>query len=193
MLVVFFFRTPRSAPPGLVSIAACLSKRDFVVFRRLRSFSLRFESVPPYCFDSPYLYNSLPPFYYPPPLCLSAPSTRCLDIPSPPSPSICLPLITPPSFPSSDHPSLIPFLLPPPLPFSFANANSFPIQPEEPVYERMPPPEWDDDGVIPQTGKRTKEDPDWRPMTRCRHVLSTVTIDSYELCLLKKMSHFNAK
>ncbi len=23
-------------------------------------------------------------------------------------------------------------------------------------------------------GKRPKEDPDWRPMTRCRHVLATV-------------------
>lgn len=49
------------------------------------------------------------------------------------------------------------------------------LQPDEPPAERTPPPEWEDEGVAAQPGKRTKEDPDWRPMTRCRHVLSTVS------------------
>ncbi|CAM9924239.1 unnamed protein product, partial [Ectocarpus fasciculatus] len=54
---------------------------------------------------------------------------------------------------------------------------------DEPPAERTPPPEWEDEGVaIPlQAGKRTKEEPDWRPMTRCRHVLSTLMEDDLSL------------
>lgn len=61
------------------------------------------------------------------------------------------------------------------------------VQLDEPPAERTPPPEWEDEGVaIPlQAGKRTKEDPDWRPMTRCRHVLSTVqTLSFFVLCVV---------
>lgn len=52
------------------------------------------------------------------------------------------------------------------------------VQLDEPPAERTPPPAWEEEGVaIPlQAGKRTKEDPDWRPMTRCRHVLATVSV-----------------
>ncbi|CAM9554270.1 unnamed protein product, partial [Scytosiphon promiscuus] len=53
--------------------------------------------------------------------------------------------------------------------------------PDEPPSERTPPPEWEDEGVAAQPGKRTKEDPDWRPMTRCRHVLSTLMEDDLSL------------
>ncbi|CAN0131795.1 unnamed protein product, partial [Ascophyllum nodosum] len=43
--------------------------------------------------------------------------------------------------------------------------------------ERTPPPEWEDDGVQMLSGRRTREDPEWRPMTRCRHVLATLMED----------------